>query len=253
MVYAKELAPNLFNTFHDWHQNYVNDIGEEPTKEATKPAVLYFHGACYGGINKMTNEQIDYVMEQIRNLTPKQPRLNATDLVDAATYGYRYVQQDQGSAFHKACELSKKLKKYDCSGGLAYYNYKYDPSFLTKNLNISEYKGEMNMKNVSIEEKQTLRVIRECNEWRDVYTIADTEPTDLFTLCGDQNMRVYMRVAMDEDTFLIKDPNMRPVLDVKTGCIEMMDKDEKIFIYDPRGCNLDVGTFMVKKPHEDRY
>ena len=108
------------------------------------------------------------------------------------------------------------------------------------------------MKNVSIEEKQTLRVIRECSEWRDIYTVADTEPTDLFVLCCDQNMRVYMRVAMDEDTFLVKDPNMRPVLDVETGCIEMMDKDEKIFIYDPRGCNLDVGTFIDKKPH-DRY
>ena len=175
----------------------------------------------------------------------------ASDLVDAATYGYRYVQQNQGSAFHKACELSKKLKKYDCSGGWAYHNNKYDPVFLTKKLHIPEYKGEMNMKNVAFEEKQTLRICRERNEWRDIYTVADTEPTDLFALCSDPNMRVYMRVAMDEDTFLVKDPNMRPVLDVQTGCIDMMDKDEKIFIYDPFGCNLDVGSFMNRRSHED--
>lgn len=179
--------------------------------------------------------------------------------VDAATYGYRYVQNKR-SAFRKTLEdVCKDLSidvhyspTYDCTGG-AYYNREYDPSFLTKKLHIPEYKGEMNMKNVSIEEKQTLRICRECSEWRDVYTVADTEPTDLFVLCGDQNMRVYMRVSMDEDTFLIKDPNMRPVLDVETGCIEMLDKDEKIFIYDHRGCNLDVGSFMNKKPHEDRY
>ena len=219
---------------------------------------------------KRHKEQIDDIMEQIRNLTPKKPRSNASHLVDAATYGYRYGQKTK-SAFHKAFELSKKLKKhepaslkefykdlgldmqyspsYDCTGWVSFNN---KPEFLTKNLNIPEYKGEMNMKNVSIEEKQTLRICRECNEWRDIYTVADTEPTDLFALCGDQNMRVYMRVAIDEDTFLVKDPNMRPVLDVETGCIEMMDKDEKIFIYDPRGCNLDVGTFIDKKPH-DRY
>ena len=175
----------------------------------------------------------------------------ASHLVDAATYGYRYVQQNQGSAFHKACELSKKLKKYDCSGGWAYYDN--EPIFLNKKLNIPEYKGEMNMKNVSIEEKQTLRICRECNEWRDIYTVADTEPTDLFALCGDPNMNVYMRVAMDEDTFLIKDPKMVPVMDVKTGHIDMMDTDEKIFIYDPRGCRLGVSGFMDNKPHDDRY
>lgn len=193
----------------------------------------------------------------------------ASDLVDAATYGYRYVQ-DQGSAFHKACELSKKLKKHEPKSlkefyedlGLSPYNYAahdctgwayYDnePVFLTKKLHIPEYKGEMNMKNVAFEEKQTLRICRERNEWRDIYTVADTEPTDLFALCSDPNMRVYMRVAMDEDTFLVKDPNMRPVLDVQTGCIEMMDKDEKIFVYDPFGCNLDVGSFMNRRSHED--
>lgn len=217
---------------------------------------------------KRSKENQDYVMEQIRNMKPM--RRIDSDLVDAATYGYRYVQ-NQGSAFHKAFELSKKLQKYepkslkvfykdlgvdiysptyDCTGWAYYDN---EPTFLTKKLNIPEYKGEMNMKNVSIEEKQTLRIIRESNEWRDIYTVADTEPTDLFVLCCDQSMKVYMRVAMDEDTFLVKDPNMRPVLDVGTGCVEMLDKDEKIFIYDPRGCNLDVGSFLVNKPHEDRY
>ena len=42
MVYAKELAPNLFNTFHDWRQNYANETGEEPPMEEVKKAVLYF-------------------------------------------------------------------------------------------------------------------------------------------------------------------------------------------------------------------
>lgn len=42
MVYAKELAPNLFNTFHDWRQNYVSETGEEPPMEEAKKAVLYF-------------------------------------------------------------------------------------------------------------------------------------------------------------------------------------------------------------------
>lgn len=211
---------------------------------------------------KRYKEQIDDVMEQIRKLTPEKPRSNASDFVDAATYGYQYMQKN-GSAFHKAFELSKKIKKFgledahysptfDCTGW-GYYNREYDPSFLTKKLHIPEYKGEINMKNVSIEEKQTLRICRECNEWRDIYTVADTEPTDLFALCDDPSMNVYMRVAMDEDTFLIKDPKMVPVLDVKTGHIDMMDVDEKIFIYDPRGCRLGVSGFMDSRPHEDRY
>lgn len=183
----------------------------------------------------------------------------ASDFVDAATYGYRYVQNKR-SGFHKKLkEVYKDLgvdihysPTHDCTGW-GYYNREYDPSFLTKKLHIPEYKGEMNMKNVVFEEKQTLRICRECNEWRDIYTVADTEPTDLFALCGDPSMNVYMRVAMDEDTFLIKDPKMVPVLDVKTGHIDMMDVDEKIFIYDPRGCRLGVSGFMDNRPHEDRY
>ena len=42
MVYAKELAPNLFNTFDAWYDNYVNEVGSKPTRHDLKLAVLYF-------------------------------------------------------------------------------------------------------------------------------------------------------------------------------------------------------------------
>lgn len=42
MYYAKFLAPNLFNTYDDWHDNYVKDIGKEPDESLVEEAKLYF-------------------------------------------------------------------------------------------------------------------------------------------------------------------------------------------------------------------
>lgn len=42
MYYAKYLAPNLFNTYDDWYNNYVKDLGKEPDESLVEEAKLYF-------------------------------------------------------------------------------------------------------------------------------------------------------------------------------------------------------------------
>lgn len=42
MYYAKELAPNLFNSFLDWYNNYTRCVGKCPEKEQIEEAKLYF-------------------------------------------------------------------------------------------------------------------------------------------------------------------------------------------------------------------
>lgn len=42
MYYGKYLAPNLFNTYDDWYNNYVKEVGEYPDKSLVKEAKLYF-------------------------------------------------------------------------------------------------------------------------------------------------------------------------------------------------------------------
>ena len=42
MVYAKELAPNLFNRFRDWYLNYITETGTEPSDNELQQAVTYY-------------------------------------------------------------------------------------------------------------------------------------------------------------------------------------------------------------------
>lgn len=43
MFYAKELAPNLFNSYTAWYKNYCVTCDTTPSKEAISEAKAYFH------------------------------------------------------------------------------------------------------------------------------------------------------------------------------------------------------------------
>lgn len=40
--WAKELAPNLFNSFEDWYDNYILRVGMEPEDYQKEIAIDYF-------------------------------------------------------------------------------------------------------------------------------------------------------------------------------------------------------------------
>lgn len=42
MYYAKELAPNLFNSYGEWFRNYKDKAGREPSSGECAEAVEYF-------------------------------------------------------------------------------------------------------------------------------------------------------------------------------------------------------------------
>lgn len=42
MYYAKELAPNLFNSYGEWFRNYKDKAGREPSSGECAEAVRYF-------------------------------------------------------------------------------------------------------------------------------------------------------------------------------------------------------------------
>lgn len=41
-AWANNFAPNLFTTFADWHDNYVENLGREPSEDALELAREYF-------------------------------------------------------------------------------------------------------------------------------------------------------------------------------------------------------------------
>ena len=41
-VWANNFAPNLFTTFEDWHDNYVENLGREPSEAVMRMAREYF-------------------------------------------------------------------------------------------------------------------------------------------------------------------------------------------------------------------
>ena len=42
MTYAKELACNLFNTYQDWYDNYLDVVGHEPDENLKFGAMTYY-------------------------------------------------------------------------------------------------------------------------------------------------------------------------------------------------------------------
>ena len=42
MIYAKELSPNLFNTYDDWLANYKSTCNRLPSESEAMAAVVYF-------------------------------------------------------------------------------------------------------------------------------------------------------------------------------------------------------------------
>lgn len=42
MMYAKELAPNLFNSYDSWLENYRYMLARDPTHDELRDAELYF-------------------------------------------------------------------------------------------------------------------------------------------------------------------------------------------------------------------
>ena len=42
MKYAKSLAPNLFKSFEDWYENYIERTGIEPDDFEKESAIEYF-------------------------------------------------------------------------------------------------------------------------------------------------------------------------------------------------------------------
>lgn len=42
MMYAKELAPNLFNTYEDWLANYKSVCNKLPSESEGMEAIVYF-------------------------------------------------------------------------------------------------------------------------------------------------------------------------------------------------------------------
>jgi len=42
MIYAKELAPNLFNTYEDWLANYKSTCNKLPSESEGMDAIVYF-------------------------------------------------------------------------------------------------------------------------------------------------------------------------------------------------------------------
>lgn len=42
MIYAKELAPNLFNSYKDWYWNYRKETNKVPSMDERLEASYYF-------------------------------------------------------------------------------------------------------------------------------------------------------------------------------------------------------------------
>ena len=42
MIYAHDYAPNLFKSYEDWHDTFVNELGMEPDEYLKNDARNYF-------------------------------------------------------------------------------------------------------------------------------------------------------------------------------------------------------------------
>lgn len=81
MYYAKYLAPNLFNTYDDWHDNYVKNIGKEPDESLVKEAKLYFKEQFAFDPDK-TEKRIKKIQENMNRRLMQDSRLTVYDVLD---------------------------------------------------------------------------------------------------------------------------------------------------------------------------
>ena len=81
MYYAKYLAPNLFDTYDDWHDNYVRDVGIEPDESLVEEAVLYFKEQFTFDPDKAA-ERLKKIQENMNRRLMQDSRLTVNDVID---------------------------------------------------------------------------------------------------------------------------------------------------------------------------
>lgn len=81
MYYAKYLAPNLFDTYDDWHNNYVKDVGKEPDESLVEEAKLYFKEQFAFDPDK-TEKRIKKIQENMNRRLMQDSRLTVNDVID---------------------------------------------------------------------------------------------------------------------------------------------------------------------------
>ena len=55
-TYGREYAPNLFNSYQDWYDNYLMKCGAKPSKEEQDDANAYFLNKLQSGLERLWNE-----------------------------------------------------------------------------------------------------------------------------------------------------------------------------------------------------
>lgn len=81
MYYAKYLAPNLFDTYDDWHNNYVKDVGKEPGDLLVEEAKLYFKEQFAFDPDK-TEKRLKKIQENMNRRLMQDSRLTVNDVID---------------------------------------------------------------------------------------------------------------------------------------------------------------------------
>lgn len=55
-TYGREYAPNLFNCYQDWYDNYLMKCGAKPSKEEQDDANAYFLNKLQSGLERLWKE-----------------------------------------------------------------------------------------------------------------------------------------------------------------------------------------------------
>lgn len=55
-TYGREYAPNLFNSYQDWYDNYLMKSGTKPSKEEKDEAAEYFFNKLQSAMERLWKE-----------------------------------------------------------------------------------------------------------------------------------------------------------------------------------------------------
>lgn len=55
-TYGREYAPNLFNSYKDWYDNYLMKSGAKPSQEEQADAMAYFFDKLQSGLERLWKE-----------------------------------------------------------------------------------------------------------------------------------------------------------------------------------------------------
>lgn len=55
-TYGREYAPNLFNSYQDWYDNYLMKCGAKPSEEEQDDAYAYFLGKLQSELERLWKE-----------------------------------------------------------------------------------------------------------------------------------------------------------------------------------------------------